>query len=137
MTPRTAYIALGSNLGDRDAWLARAVRGLEAIEGLQVLAVTAAEETAPLGGLSQPTYLNAMVRATFTGDTAVLLDACHAIEASAGRDRHEHWGSRTLDLDLVVVAGELCDRPDLTLPHPGLRDRGFWARQLAELERHG
>jgi 2-amino-4-hydroxy-6-hydroxymethyldihydropteridine diphosphokinase len=137
VTPRTAFIALGSNLGDREAWLALARRELEAIEGLRVVAVTPVEETAPLGGLSQPAYLNAMVRATFTGATTALLEACHAIEAMAGRERHDHWGSRTLDLDLVVVENELCDRPDLTLPHPGLRDRGFWVRQLAELERHG
>lgn len=137
MRPRIAHIALGSNLGDRAAWLDFAIGKLRAIDGLEVLAVTDAEATAPLGGLDQPDYLNAMVRVAFRGPTGELLAACHRIEEAAGRERADHWGSRTLDLDLVVAEDELCDRPELTLPHPGLRDRGFWARQLAELERHG
>lgn len=131
---RRGWIALGSNLGDREGWLARGVAALESVPMLRVTATSAPIETAPLGGLDQPSYLNAMVRVEWNGTPEALLSACHAIEEAAGRSRGEHWGSRTLDLDLVRFDSELCDRPDLMLPHPGLRDRAFWARQLAELE---
>ena len=129
-----AWIALGSNLGDRDAWLAGGVTALQAVDGLRVEATTAAMETAPLGGLAQPPYRNMMVRVDWLGTPQALLAVCHGIEDAAGRDREVHWGSRTLDLDLVRFDGALCDGADLTLPHPGLRDRPFWMTQLAELE---
>lgn len=132
--PRTAFVALGSNLGDRAAHLAQAVAELGAVPGIQVERATAAEETVPLGGLEQPGYLNAMVRIRTTLSPEALLAACHAIERGAGRERPAPWASRTLDLDLVAMEGVLCDRPDLTVPHPGLRDRAFWARELAELD---
>ena len=133
---RTAWVAFGSNLGDRDQWLRQGMDALAALPGIRVRAVAGPLETSPLGGLDQPTYRNAMMRVEWPGSAADLLAACHGIEEDAGRDRSGHWGSRTLDLDLVRFDGELCDRPDLTLPHPGLRDRAFWAAQLAELEQH-
>lgn len=130
----TAFVALGSNLGDRAAHLATALAALDAAEGIRVVRTTTPEETAPLGGLDQPPYLNAMARVRTTLSPTALLGTCHAIERLAGRERPAKWASRTLDLDVVWMEDALCDRPDLTLPHPGLRDRGFWARQLADLE---
>ena len=129
-----AWIALGSNLGDRDAWLRQGVAALGQVPQLRIEQQAEPIETAPLGGLSQPPYRNMMLRVDWAGPPEALLTACHSIEAAAGRDRAAHWGSRTLDLDLVRFDGELCDRPDLTLPHPGLRDRAFWVTQLAQLE---
>ena len=129
-----AWIPLGSNLGDRDGWLEQGVTALGQVQGLRVMQRAAPIDTAPLGGLSQPTYRNMMVRIEWPGTARDLLAVCHVIEQAAGRDREQHWGSRTLDLDLVRCDGALCDRPDLTLPHPGLRDRAFWQSQLAELE---
>jgi 2-amino-4-hydroxy-6-hydroxymethyldihydropteridine diphosphokinase len=131
---RTGIVALGSNLGDREAHLALAVAQLGATPGVRVEAVTPNEATAPLGGLDQPAYLNAMVRVRTTLSPEAFLEVCHAIERGAGRERPGKWASRTLDLDVVWMSDALCDRPDLTLPHPGLRDRPFWARQLAALE---
>lgn len=133
-SPRRAWIALGSNLGDRSAQLAGAISQLGSLDGMAELIATEPVETAPLGGLDQPTYLNAMVRGEWSGTPEELLASCHRIESAAGRDREVHWGSRTLDLDLVRFDGALCDLPGLVLPHPGLRDREFWAEQLAELE---
>ena len=133
----SAFVAIGSNLGDRAAYLAAARAGLARIDGVQVVRVTDVEETAPLGGLDQPAYLNQMVRLETSLEARVLLSACHALEREAGRARHVHWGSRTLDVDLVRYGTMLCDRPDLRLPHPGLRDRPFWQRELAALESDG
>lgn len=136
MSDRTVFLALGSNLGDRAGWLAFATERLAAIPGFTLVATTPTEETAPLDGADQPPYLNAMVRGRFDREAEALLADCHAIEAEAGRDRVARWASRTLDIDLVRCGDLLCDRPDLTLPHPGLRDRPFWASQLALLEHH-
>jgi 2-amino-4-hydroxy-6-hydroxymethyldihydropteridine diphosphokinase len=132
----TALVALGSNLGDRTAHLAMAREALAALPATRIIAVSGVEETAPLGGRDQPAYLNQMVALATPESPGALLAACHQIERQAGRERGERWTSRTLDLDLVRYGGLLCDLPALTLPHPGLRDREFWAREIAELEAH-
>lgn len=137
MSRATAYIAMGSNLGDRERALGEARDRLAALPALTLERVTASIETAPLGGLDQPAYLNAMARVSWDGPPAALLAACLDIEAAVGRRPRGRWASRELDLDLVRFGSMLCDHPGLTLPHPGLRDRAFWAAQLAELERHG
>lgn len=132
-----AFLALGSNLGDRAGWLRFATESLATLDGLTVEATTEPEETAPLGGLEQPAYLNAMLRGRWTGSADDLLAACHRIETASGRQRTGCWSSRELDIDIVRFGDLLCDGPAVTLPHPGLRDREFWVRQLAELESHG
>ncbi len=133
----TAFVALGSNLGDRAGFLAAAREGIAALDGVTITRATAIEETAPLGGLDQPAYLNQMLRLETSLDARSLLGACHALERTAGRARHVRWDSRTLDVDLVRYGTMTCDRPDLRLPHPGLRDRPFWQRELAALESDG
>ncbi len=135
--PVRAYVALGSNLGDREAHLALARDRLARLPGTAVLAVSLVEETPPLGGRRQPPYLNQMVALDTTLAPEELLDACQAIEAAAGRTRRIRWESRTLDLDVVQYGNLRMDRPGLTLPHPGLRERDFWHRELAELHRRG
>lgn len=138
MTSRSrAFVALGSNLGDRATFLAQGRTELTKLPDTVLRAQTVPEETAPLGGLDQPAYLNQMVLLETTLGPAELLVACHRIEALAGRERREAWSSRTLDLDLVRHGDTLCDTPTLVLPHPGLRDRLFWAREVATLEAHG
>lgn len=128
-----AYVALGSNLGDRDASLARARDAVAALPGVRVLGVTAVEETAPLGGAAQPPYLNQMM-AIETGESPpALLTALHDIESRLGRVRGERWASRTVDLDLVFMERQAAADPHCTVPHPGLREREFWQRELAEL----
>ena len=137
MPAARAFVALGSNLGDRVAMLALGRRELAALPDTTLRAETAPEETAPLGGMAQPTYLNQMVLLDTRLAPLVLLAACHRIEEQAGRTRSDAWASRTLDLDVVRYADLLCDTPTLVLPHPGLRDRLFWAREVATLESHG
>jgi len=130
-------IALGSNLGDREAALQLARTRLGALPGTRLVAASAVEETAPLGGLSQPVYLNQVVLLDTECSATGILEECHAIEREAGRTRDTPWCSRTLDLDVVYFGDVMCDLPDLVLPHPGLRDRSFWARQIAAVEAHG
>ena len=135
-SPRRAWIALGSNLGDRAGYLAGARARIAAGEGIRLLRASTADETAPLGGADQPAYLNQMLLIDTTLEPRQLLATCQAIELAAGRERPSRWCSRTLDLDLVRYGDVLCDLPDLSLPHPGLRDRIFWAREIAQLEAH-
>lgn len=135
-TPEWAFVALGSNLGDRAAYLAEARAALGALPGTDLVAASAVEETAPLGPVPQPAYLNQMVLLRTTLGPRGLLEACLAIERDAGRERGERWGPRTLDLDLVRVGGHTVDEPGLRLPHPELPHRPFWQRELAELTPH-
>lgn len=133
MARDVAYVALGSNLGDRQAMLARARDALATLPGVRVLGVTAVEETAPLGGVAQPAYLNQMVAIESGYAPRALLAALHDIEAQLGRARGDRWASRTIDLDLVLMERQASADPHCTVPHPGLQDREFWQRELAEL----
>jgi 2-amino-4-hydroxy-6-hydroxymethyldihydropteridine diphosphokinase len=130
------YLALGSNLGDREAHLASAREALAALPHTRVVAVSGVEETAPLGGMDQPPYLNQMILVETALEPRELLEACQAIERRAGRMRAQRWGPRTLDLDIVRFGRRRVAEPDLVIPHPGVADRDFWQRELAELEPH-
>jgi 2-amino-4-hydroxy-6-hydroxymethyldihydropteridine diphosphokinase len=135
-TRELVYVALGSNLGDRSAHLAAARTGLAALPDTTLLAESSIEETAPLGALEQPRYLNQMVLLETGLTPHALLRRCQAIEAARGRVRGSRWGSRTLDLDIVKYGNRRVDTPDLVVPHPELPNRDFWLRELAELESH-
>jgi 2-amino-4-hydroxy-6-hydroxymethyldihydropteridine diphosphokinase len=131
-----AFVALGSNLGDRAAHLAAARAALARLPGTRLVAASGVEETAPLGGKAQPAYLNQMVLLETRLDPRALLEACQAIERAEGRVRGERWGSRTLDLDIVRFGDRRVAEPDLIIPHPELDHRDFWQRELAELQAH-
>jgi 2-amino-4-hydroxy-6-hydroxymethyldihydropteridine diphosphokinase len=133
--PNVAYVALGSNLGDRDAHLAHARRAIGGLPDTRILAASAVEETEPLGGMQQPPYLNQML-AVETGLTPhQLLEALQRIEQERGRTREARWASRTLDLDIVGIDGMTSSDPALRVPHPGVASRDFWRRGLAALAR--
>jgi 2-amino-4-hydroxy-6-hydroxymethyldihydropteridine diphosphokinase len=131
-----AFLALGSNLGDRAGHLRSARAAIEALPETRVVAASSVEETAPLGGMEQPAYLNQMLLVETALDPRALLDACQAIERAAGRVRTGRWGARTLDVDIVRYGHRTIAEPDLIIPHPGVADRDFWRRELAELEPH-
>lgn len=128
-----AYIALGSNLGDRHGYLARARSALAALPESRILAESSIEETEPLGHLDQPYYLNQMVALETGLSPHALLAHLQEIEAHAGRTRHQRWGSRTLDLDIVCFDRQTVQEIELRVPHPELPNRQFWQRELAEL----
>lgn len=127
------YVALGSNLGDRAGALDRARAALRAIPETRVVAETPVEETEPIGPPGQDPYLNQMVAVDTELSPHQLLDALQAIERDAGRTRRVRWGPRILDLDIVTFGDRAIDDPRLRVPHPGLRDRAFWQRELAVL----
>lgn len=128
-----AYVALGSNLGDREGYLTRARAAIDDIPETRIVRASSIEETPPLGGVDQPSYLNQMVAVETTLAPRELLARLHEIEASAGRERVERWASRTIDLDIVCFDQQTVNEPDLRIPHPGIETRDFWQRELAEL----
>lgn len=128
-----AFIALGSNLGDRAEYLAAARRALAALPGSRMLAESTVEETAAFGPVPQGPYLNQMIALETELDPATLLAELLRIERAAGRTRDVRWGPRTLDLDIVAFAHQHVSEPGLVVPHPGLADRDFWRREMAEL----
>ena len=127
-----AYIALGSNLGDREAELARARTAIGAMRETHLLAESSIEETQPIGP-AQPWFLNQMIAVETSLSPHELLRELQEIERQAGRTRGKRWGPRTLDLDIVCFARQSVHEPDLLVPHPELPNRDFWQRELAEL----
>jgi 2-amino-4-hydroxy-6-hydroxymethyldihydropteridine diphosphokinase len=128
-----AYVALGSNLGDRAGHLDRARVAMTLMPSTRLVAASSVEETAPLGAMAQPPYLNQMVALDTSLAPESLLAALQAIERAQGRVRGIRWGARTIDLDLVRYGTRELRTPLLTLPHPGIASRDFWRRELAEL----
>ncbi len=135
MIPDVAYIAIGSNIGDRDAHLERARRELAALPGSRIIAASEIEETAALtvDDDKQGKYLNQIVALETSLSAEELLDDLHRIEKGAGRKRGRKWGPRTLDLDIVLFGGQIINTPSLTVPHPELANRDFWQRELRQI----
>ena len=127
VTEQTALVtlALGSNLGDRQATLQGGVDAIAGLGRVRVLAVSPLYETAPVGGPPQPDYLNAVVLARTALPPGDLLDRLHEIEAAFDRVRMVRWGARTLDIDIIAYGDERSDDPELTLPHPRAHERAF------------
>lgn len=128
-----AYIALGSNVGDRQAYLARARAALASLPHSRVLAESSIEETAPIGVVDQPHFLNQMIALETTLSPHELLVLLQDVERREGRTRDVRWGPRTLDLDIVCFDRQTVREPGLHVPHDELPNRVFWQRELAEL----
>ena len=129
----SVLIGLGSNLGDRAATLQQALQHLGASSGIVVTAQSAWDETAPVGGPSQPAFLNGAATIETSLSPEALLDRLHEIEQSLGRLRHEHWGPRTVDLDILMYDQLVLDTPRLVLPHPRMAFRRFVVEPAAEI----
>lgn len=132
----TAFIALGCNLGNCRATFIAARHAL-AQRGVVVVASSPLYKTQAVGGpADQPDYLNAVLRVETCLGAHELLQLCLAVELEAGRQRQEHWGPRTLDLDLLLYAQLVCNFADLILPHPRLHQRRFVLEPLCVLAGH-
>ncbi len=128
-TSRVAYIALGSNLGDREAYLRSAVDGL-----VEVTAMSNVYETEPVGGPDdQGPFLNMVVEVTTSLDPFALLRRCQRIEAEAMRQRTVRWGPRTLDVDIIAYDDVTMTSEELMIPHPRFAERRFVLAPLSEL----
>lgn len=128
-----AYVALGTNLGDREQNIKSAIDALGLLPGTSVSARSAVYETAPWGFAPQGNFLNAVVRVETSLSPAALLGACLGIEAGFGRVRSVKNGPRILDLDLLLYEDVSCNTPELCLPHPRMMERAFVLRPLIDL----
>ncbi|MCI8800629.1 MAG: 2-amino-4-hydroxy-6-hydroxymethyldihydropteridine diphosphokinase [Lachnospiraceae bacterium] len=120
-----AYIALGSNMGDREAYLSGALKALKEHPQIVLKRVSDCIVTEPYGGVKQEDFLNSVAEIETLLNPEQLLEALHEIENAAGRERTLRWGPRTLDLDILFYDRLLMDREDLVIPHPDLENRRF------------
>jgi 3-oxoacyl-[acyl-carrier protein] reductase len=129
-----AYLALGSNLGDRKGYLDAAVAKLRARPGIEVTKVSTYHETAPVGGpAGQGAYLNAAIAIRTLLSPRDLMNVLLDIETTLGRVRAERFGPRTIDLDVLLYGQEIVQTPELTVPHPRMHERAFVLAPLAEI----
>ncbi len=129
----TAYIALGSNIGKRKAYLDGAVRALELLADTDVVSVSSFYETAPYGMTEQDDFLNACLKLRTLLEPEELLEALNKIEQAAGRERKIHWGPRTLDLDIIFYDDLVSETEELCIPHVEMHKRKFVLEPLCEI----
>jgi len=127
-----AVVALGANIGDPEEQMDIAIALLK--ESTEVIAVSTYFQTKPVGGPEQPDYLNAVCILESELPALELLSLLHGIEKSLGRERIEHWGPRTIDLDLIQYGSLLSSADELTLPHPRAHERRFVLEPWAQIE---
>ena len=132
MEAKTAYLALGANVGDRRANLRAALRLLDA-GGCRVTKASSLYSTRPVGVEDQPDFLNAVIEVSTTLSPVDLLDLCNAIENEMGRQRTIRWGPRVIDIDILLYEGAAVDSDGLTIPHPRMMERSFVLVPLAEI----
>jgi 2-amino-4-hydroxy-6-hydroxymethyldihydropteridine diphosphokinase len=130
---KSAFVGIGSNLGDREGNFRQAVELLSAEDGIDVVAVSEVRETDPVGPVEQGPFLNGAVRIETDLAPRELLERLLAVEERLGRVRRERWGPRTIDLDLLLYGDDVVDEPGLTVPHPRLHERRFALEPLSDL----
>ena len=128
-----AYLGLGANLGDRESTLWKAIEMIGGEKGISISAVSPIYETEPWGNENQPKFLNLVVQIETMLEPDELLDRCLNIENALGRVRREHWGARTIYIDILSMAGIESDGEKLVLPHPYLTERAFMLMPLFDV----
>lgn len=129
----TAYIALGSNIGDKERYLKQAVQSLDEVPSCKVEQVSSFITTKPYGVADQDDFLNGCLRLKTLLTPRELLDVLHGIEQDAGRERTVHWGPRTLDLDIIFYDDLILEENDLCIPHVDMHRREFVLKPLHEI----
>jgi 2-amino-4-hydroxy-6-hydroxymethyldihydropteridine diphosphokinase len=130
------YLGLGSNLGDREAMLRGALAAIDALSGTAVVEASPIYETVPMGPQDQDAYMNMAAKVTTSLLPAELIKVMLQIEAGLGRaaaEHRRHWGPREIDIDVLLYDDAVIDEPGLTVPHPGLHERWFVLKPLADL----
>ncbi len=133
--PRFAYLALGSNLGDRERALREAIARISAARGVNFSRASRVYETAPVGPVEQPAFLNMVIEVEVGEEVSArdLLKLAKQIESDLGRQRRERWGPREIDVDILWIEGEQVEEPDFRVPHPEMWERAFVMAPLADL----
>ena len=135
----TAYIAFGSNMGNKKLFIDNGIRGLNKTKGCRIEAVSDYLVTEPYGVTDQDEFLNGVLKMRTLLSPEELLVRLHELEQEANRERIIHWGPRTLDLDILFYDQEIIDTADLHVPHPDMQNREFVLapmNQIAPYLRH-
>lgn len=127
------YIGIGSNLQSPKTQVAAAIDALKKIPNIMLVKISSFYQSPPLGPQNQPDFINCVVACETTLTPLELLKALQDIEIHQGRVRKERWGTRIIDLDILLYGNEIIDLPNLTIPHPGLKTRAFVVYPLAEI----
>jgi len=133
--PATAYIGLGSNIGDREEYIEQAIFLLEKNPNIQVTKRSSNYETEAEGG-EQPPFINAAIEVKTTLSPHKLLEVCQEIETALGREREVEWGPRTIDLDILLYNDQIISNDQLQIPHPLMHERLFVLKPLREIAPH-
>ncbi len=133
MNDERIFLGLGSNLGDRENYLAKARDGLMQTERISLVAASSIYETAPLGVIEQPAFLNQVIEVRSELLPEELLDTALDVEQVLGRERRKRWGPRTIDIDLLCYGQRIIHSERLTLPHPEAHRRRFVLAPWAEI----
>lgn len=136
LSRHTSYIGIGSNMGDRQGYIDKALSMLEETPGIRIRAVSSIIETEPYGGVEQDPFLNGVIGIETWLPPYALLDRLHEIENACGRVRTIHWGPRTLDLDILLYDDLHMNEKELTIPHPDMMNREFVLNPLREIAPH-
>lgn len=127
------YLSLGSNMGDRLAYLEKALSQLDSLPASSLKKVSPYYQTTAWGKEDQADFLNTCCQLETSLSPQDLLSHCQAIEKNLDRERHEHWGPRTLDIDILLYGQQVIDEPDLKIPHPYMTQRAFVLVPLADI----
>jgi 2-amino-4-hydroxy-6-hydroxymethyldihydropteridine diphosphokinase len=134
MSPwQPAYIGVGSNMGEPAGEVRAAIQSLGRFTRTRLVSASRLYRTKPFGPVAQGDFVNAVAGVLTQLTPQELFAALRALESERGRRRAERWGPRLLDLDLLVFGGQVVDTPELTVPHPGIRERGFVLAPLADI----
>lgn len=131
--PVTAYLSLGSNVGDREEYIEQAIFLLEKNRDIEMIKHSANYETEAEGAPNQPPFLNAAVAIKTKLSPHKLLEVCQEIEALQGRERELEWGPRTIDIDILLYGGEIVSDDKLQIPHPLMHERIFVLKPLRDI----
>lgn len=130
---KRVFLALGSNVGERDRNLKKAITALGSHPGIRVVKESSFYDTAPVGNLQQGRFLNTVVEIETTLEPESLLDAALQIEQELGRLRTQRWGPRTIDIDILTIEDLVYESPRLSIPHPLMHERAFVLEPLYEI----
>jgi len=133
MKDERIFLGLGSNLGDREGYLGKARAGLIQTKRISLIAVSSIYETAPVGVIDQPAFLNQVIEVRSELLPEEVLDKALEVEQALGRERRQRWGPRTIDIDLLGYGQRIIQSERLTLPHPEVHRRRFVLTPWAEI----
>lgn len=131
-----AYVAFGSNMGDKEKYINKAITTLNKWQQIEIICVSDKIVTKPYGNIEQDNFVNGVMKLKTLLSAEELLQILQKVELDAGRERKIHWGPRTLDLDIIFYDDEIINKANLVVPHPDMKNREFVLKPLMQIAPH-